>query len=88
MHRTTLALFVAMAPTVVLAQTPVDDRARCERLYAQYERYSNTGGEGRTGSSFAAGFEARSALEDCRRGKTAEGIAVLERRLRAMGFKL
>jgi hypothetical protein len=62
--------------------------ARCERLFAQYERYSNTGGEGRTGGSSAAGFEVRRALEDCRRGNTAAGIPVLERRLRALGFRI
>ena len=81
-----LALPAVAAPCIAQAQS--DEQARCERLYAQYERYSNTGGEGRTGSSAAAGLEARSALESCRRGNTAEGIAVLERRLRALGFRV
>ena len=69
------------------AQAPADELARCEQLYASYERYSNTGGESRQGSTAFGALEARSALEDCRRGDTRQGIAVLERKLRALGFK-
>lgn len=69
-----------------LAQAPAEELARCERLFAQYERYSNTGGESRSGSAFSA-IEARKAVEDCRRGNTGAGIAVLERKLRAQGFR-
>ena len=70
-----------------LAQAPADERARCEQLHAQYERYSNTGGESRQGGSSFSALEARSALEDCRRGNTRQGIAVLERKLRNLGFR-
>jgi hypothetical protein len=81
-------LAVALAAgTPALAQAPADDLARCERYYATYERYSNTGGESRSGSA-ASALEARSALQDCRRGNTQAGLAVLERKLRSLGYKL
>ena len=70
------------------AQAPADERARCEELYAKYERYSSTGGESRQGSTAFSALEARSALEDCRRGNTGQGIPILERKLRALGFKV
>jgi hypothetical protein len=81
---TALALIVA-GPAA--AQAPADEVARCAELYAKYERYSNTGGESRSGSATSA-LEARSALEDCRRGNTKQGLAVLERKLRALGFRI
>jgi hypothetical protein len=86
-----LAVLALCAALPAVAQTPVppapaDDLARCERLFALYERYSNTGGESRSGSAFD-GIEARQAVEGCRRGRIREGIAVLERKLRAQGFR-
>jgi hypothetical protein len=82
----TLVVLVAAMPAA--AQAPAgDDLARCEELYAKYVRYSNPGGEGRQGSAFST-VEAQSAVEQCRRGNTREGIAVLERKLRALGFKI
>lgn len=86
---TVLALAVVAAPAWAQApnQVPPADLARCENLYAQYARYSNTGGESRSGSALSA-LEASSALADCRRGNTQAGISVLERMLRAQGFKI
>ena len=80
-------LIVAVAAMPAASQTPSDDMARCEELYAKYVRYSNPGGEGRQGSAFSA-VEAQNALAQCHRGNTREGIAVLERKLRALGFKI
>lgn len=80
-----LALGIVAAPA--WAQAPSADLARCENLYALYARYSNTGGESRSGSALSA-LEASSALADCRRGNTQAGIPVLERMLRAQGFKI
>ena len=82
-----LAAMVLMVGMPAIAQTPAEDLARCERYYAMYERYSNTGGESRQGS-VASALEARTAVEDCRRGNTQAGLAVLERRLRSLGYKL
>jgi hypothetical protein len=84
-----------IAPTLVTllvaqpaaGQAPSEDVARCEHLYAQYVRYSNPGGEGRSGSAFSA-IEAQNALAQCHQGNTRDGIAVLERKLRALGFKI
>jgi hypothetical protein len=89
MRSSFLAIAALAVAWPVAAQTPppAADLARCEQLFSQYERYSNTGGESRSGSSFGS-FEARKALEDCRRGNTADGIAVLERKLRALGFRI
>jgi hypothetical protein len=86
-----LAVLALCAALPAAAQAPVptppaEDLARCERLFALYERYSNTGGESRSGSAFD-GIEARRAVEDCRRGRIGEGIALLERKLRAQGFR-
>lgn len=81
------ALIMLAAASPATSQTPSGDLARCEELYAKYTRYSNTGGEGRSGSAFSA-VEAQNALAQCRQGNTAEGIAVLERKLRALGFKV
>lgn len=67
-----------------LAQAPAGDLPRCESLFALYQRHTDWGGEGRT----QAGLEARTAVDQCRRGNTTEGITVLERKLRAMGFKV
>lgn len=82
----TLIVLVAAMPAAGQAPSS-DELARCEDLYAKYVRYSNPGGEGRSGSAFSA-IEAQSAVEQCRRGNTREGIAVLERKLRALGFKI
>lgn len=84
-----LALGIVAAPAWAQApsQAPSADLARCENLYALYARYSNTGGESRSGSALSA-LEASSALADCRRGNTQAGIPVLERMLRAQGFKI
>jgi hypothetical protein len=79
-----LALLVAVPAA---AQAPANELARCEELYAKYERYSNTGGESRSGSAISS-LEARSALQDCRSGNTKQGLAVLERKLRALGFRI
>jgi len=75
----------------VMAQTstqaPPTDLARCEHLYAQYTRYSNTGADIRSNPAHNV-FEANAAIEDCRKGNTQAGIAVLERKLRSLGFKI
>lgn len=85
--RRVLLIAALVVATPAVGQSPADDLARCEQLFARYERYSNTGGESRSGSALSA-LEARSALDDCRRGNTAAGIAVLERKLRSLGFRI
>ncbi|TWT12999.1 hypothetical protein [Reyranella sp. CPCC 100927] len=85
-----LALAVVTAPAWAQAPNPAAppaDLARCENLHALFTRYSNTGGESRSGSAFD-GIEANKALANCRRGNTQAGIPVLERLLRSQGFKV
>lgn len=79
-----VAALLCLPMQPVAGQAPAGDLARCESLYALYQRHNDWGGEGRT----QAGLEARAAQDQCRRGNTAAGIAVLERKLRAMGFKV
>jgi hypothetical protein len=74
----------SILPGEVRPQTPTTDLERCEALHALYERYLGKKGEGQTGPS----LDAKGAIEQCRRGNTAEGIRTLERTLRANGFKL
>ena len=62
-----------------------DDRAYCQKLGQMALRYTGSaGGEGR----MAPDLVTIGAIEDCRKGKTAAGIAALERKLRSSGFTL
>jgi hypothetical protein len=67
-----------------MAQTAASDLAYCENLYATYDRYIAPRGESRSTS----GVEAIAAVEQCRRGNTAAGIPVLEKKLRDGRFTL
>jgi hypothetical protein len=66
------------------AQTLASDLERCENLNALYERHLGKKSEGQPGPS----LDAKGAIEQCRRGNTAEGIRALEKVLRANGFKV
>lgn len=62
-----------------------DDAAYCRRLADLALRYTGSAGsEGRLAPSPMT----RAAIEDCNRGNTAAGIAVLEKLLRSNGFTL
>jgi len=67
------------------SHAPSAELARCEQLYAQFWRYRSTGGESSQGSSYQGIVEAEAAIEDCRRGNTKQGIAVLRRKVGAGG---
>ncbi|QQS11433.1 MAG: hypothetical protein IPK81_17885 [Rhodospirillales bacterium] len=78
-----LGLLMAMSPAArAQEQAPGADRYRCERLYALLERYARSG-EGQS----TVTLDARTALQQCRAGDTARGIPVIEKALRAQGFK-
>jgi hypothetical protein len=92
MRATGLGLFViAMVAVLPIqeagGQAPVNDLARCEHLASQWQRYSNTGGESRQGSTAFDAIEVQRAVQDCRQGNVAAGINVLERKLRQQGFR-
>lgn len=78
-----LALFLAQ--TVLPAHAADGDAAYCDRLAQLALRYTGSAGaEGRR----AADLTTMAAIEDCRRGNTAAGIAALEKKLRSNGFTL
>ena len=79
-------LALLMAPVLVLpAAAADDDAAYCQKLGQLALRYTGSAGaEGR----MAADHVTLGAIEDCRRGNFAKGIAALERKLRSNGFSL
>ncbi len=81
---TMLAVIAVLGADGARAQTPAADLERCENLYATYERHLGKKSEGQPGPS----LEVKTAIEQCRRGNTADGIRTLERTLRANGFKV
>ena len=64
--------------TVELAQASPKEADRCQQLYSTWQRYkaNSTNGSGRD-------VQSQAALQDCRNGRSAAGIAQLEQLLRA-----
>ena len=75
-------LALSLAGTA-MAQSRPSDLAYCENLYATWDRYLSPRGDGRSGN-----VDAAAALDQCRRGNTAAGIPVLEKKLRDGLFTL
>ena len=79
----TLFLVCVVVPLSVAAQS--DDAAYCAKLANLALRYTGSaGGEGRLAPDLAT----LGAIDDCNKGNTAAGIAVLEKKLRSHGFTL
>ena len=76
-----LACTVLSGP--VAAQS--DDAAYCAQLGALALKY--TGSAGGNGG-LRPDFDTTGAIDDCRKGNTAAGIPVLEKKLRSNGFTL
>ena len=57
----------------LLAQASGDTMARCQQLFGVYDRLNSDG--------YARPLDARMALEDCRKGNVASGVAALKRAL-------
>lgn len=79
-----LALSMAGAAAAQQQQPGPSDLSYCENLYATYDRYIAPRGESRSTS----GVDAIAAVDQCRRGNTAAGIPVLEKKLRDGLFTL
>jgi hypothetical protein len=79
-----VVLGLSLAGTAVAQNTGARDLAYCENLYAIWERYLAPRGESRSTS----GVDALAAVDQCRRGDTAAGIPVLEKKLRDGLFTL
>jgi hypothetical protein len=85
MSRLTVAAVLGLSlASPAMAQTRSSDLTYCETLYATYDRYIAPRGESRSTS----GVDAIAAIDQCRRGDTAAGIPVLEKKLRDGLFSL
>lgn len=78
------AVFGLSLAGATVAQTTSSDLTYCESLYATFDRYIAPRGESRSTS----GVDAIAAVDQCRRGNTAAGIPVLEKKLRDALFTL
>ena len=77
------AILLTTVAGTALAQSPADDAAYCQKLGDYATRYlGDPGGNGGTRPD----FDMVEAIADCRKGRTAEGIALLEKKIRAKGF--
>lgn len=83
MLRTVALLACVVLSTPATAQS--DDAAYCAQLGNLARRY--TGGAGAEGG-LAPDLTTLGAINDCNKGNTAAGIAVLEKKLRSHGFTL
>lgn len=76
----TVFLSLAVADSV-MAQS--DDAAYCVKLGDYARRYlGDAGGNGGTRPD----FDIQEGIDDCAKGKTAQGIAILEKKIRSKGF--
>ena len=84
MNRTLLAFLAVclLLPTVALGQS--DDAAYCAALTNTYRRYLGNSAEGKMVPDVSVSI----AIDNCQKGKFAEGIPVLEKRLRDGRFTL
>lgn len=81
----TLALILPCATLAVPAMAQSDDVAYCAELGNLARRYTgSSGAEGR----LAPDLSTLGAINDCNKGNTTAGIAVLEKKLRSHGFTL
>lgn len=76
-----LIVLGSAGPAIAQTQSPKADMARCSQLYGAYSKYS-----GRVNYSHPVDVDA--ALEDCRKGKFAAGVAGLTAALQRAGIPL
>ena len=81
-RRRAVLRILTLALAVAGPAAHADDNAYCRELSALYRKYVQNS----PGRQFDV--EASVALEDCRKGNTAAGIPVLEKKLRESGFSL
>lgn len=81
----TLALILACSLPVLPVMAQSDDAAYCAQLANLALRYTgSSGAEGRLSPDLST----LGVINDCNKGNTAAGIAVLEKKLRSHGFTL
>jgi hypothetical protein len=76
-----LVLLAAADPAPQMAQP--QDTARCQRLASYYDRYAQRG----EGAQRNGAFDRAIGGDYCRTGRIAEGEALLEKAIRALGFE-
>ena len=80
-----LAFVLGAGLLALPALAQVGDAAYCAQLGDLARRYTGSaGGEGRLSPDLST----LGAIDDCNKGNTAAGIAVLEKKLRSQGFTL
>ncbi len=84
-----MSRILAVLAVAVLASTPAlaqsDDAAYCAALSALASKYLV--GATSEGEGFPS-LDTATAIDQCRKGDTAAGIPILEKKLRASGFTL
>jgi hypothetical protein len=81
-------LFLSLSITLPIelageAMAQSDDAAYCTKLGDYARRYlGDPGGNGGTRPD----FDIQEGIDDCAKGKTAQGIAILEKKIRSKGF--
>ncbi len=83
MGKTFLGALLAALLSAGAAVAQSDDAAYCTKLGDYATRYlGDPGGMGGTRPD----FDIAEGVADCRKGRTAEGIAILEKKIRSKGF--
>ena len=78
-----IATLLLVAASCGTAWAQADDAAYCTKLGDYATRYlGDPGGQGGTRPD----FDIMEGIADCRKGRTAEGIAILEKKIRGKGF--
>jgi hypothetical protein len=85
--RTALACLAAVLPATAFAQSSAEN-AYCIRLADVYDRYLGRSEDAPVRETAGGSLEGQVASAQCRQGKPAGAIPVLERLLRNNGFSL
>ena len=83
-----LLLLALLLPATAFAQASPGDVAYCNRLADLYERYLGRSESSPYRDTTRGSLETQVAAAQCRQGKPAQAIPVLERVLRNNGFTL
>ncbi|CAN5516464.1 hypothetical protein BH10PSE6_BH10PSE6_32980 [soil metagenome] len=84
----TVLLAGALLPAMAIAQSSPADLAYCNRLADSYYRYIGRSESSPIDDVRRGSLDTQVAAAQCREGKTAQAIPVLERVLRNNGFTL
>jgi hypothetical protein len=83
-----LVAALLLLPATAFAQASAADIAYCNRLADVFERYLGRSANSPVYETPSSSLDSQIAAEQCRQGKPAQAIPVLERVLRGNGFTL